>query len=215
MLSPFVNLYIKIRAKKEHKRLPSEYRQILSRVIGKYSDAGCRLVYAWFWDAGDAMPNASATIPGIILINSVWAYLLITGYDNEVVMDAFDMTICHELTHLDNDYLYIEPFTKESRFVYWVNEVHADFGGIVKAFDGDGVRGIKSLQYKYELIGNRDKDSRMHPSWQKRIEYVRSGIFDSHLIRKIADAVGCKDQDLIDKVCGHYASIEFINAGLQ
>ena len=131
MLSPFVNLYIKIRAKKEHIQLPDDYRQILSRVKGKYSDAGCRLVYAWFWDAGDAMPNASATIPGFILINSVWAYLLIAENDNEVVMDAFDMTICHELTHLDNDYLYIEPFTKESRFVYWVNEVHADFGGIV------------------------------------------------------------------------------------
>lgn len=40
-----------------------------------------KIRYSWFWSAGVHVPNASATIPGLILINAEWASRIILNRD--------------------------------------------------------------------------------------------------------------------------------------
>ena len=207
MICPFVDIYIRRKAQKEHYQLPDNYKQILFDAVSCYKETGIKTVYSWLWDAGCKIPNASSSIPGVVLINSEWAFLLVTHYKDESVVDAFKMTMGHEMTHKENDYLYVEPFSRAGKFVYWVNEVHADYGGIVKAFEGDVFRGIRSMKFKWNCKGARDRDLRTHPSWKRRIEFVSSSDFDCDLINRIAHITGCKDQELINRLCNHYDRI--------
>lgn len=127
------------------------------------------MAYLWIWDCGGRMPNASSTIPGIIMINAEWAAMLAIHSQEECVRDAFEMTIWHEMAHQEGDYFFLEPFSKSSRFVYWVNDVHADFRGIEKVFSGDVECGIRSLEFKLKCKKANDKDTHSHPPWKRRI----------------------------------------------
>lgn len=40
---------------------------------------------------------------------------------------------------------------KNEKFVYWVNEVNADFGGIVKASDGKINPALQAMEYKRKV----------------------------------------------------------------
>lgn len=207
MFSPLVERSIKRKARKNHQSLPGHYRQILSDAVSGYREEGYKVVYSWLWDAGGKVPNASSSIPGVILVNSQWAFLLVMHEGDGVITDAFKMTMGHELTHQENDYFFIEPFTNAGKFVYWVNEVHADYGGIVKAFDGDVLRGIRAMEFKRSCKGIRDKDHRTHPSWKNRIGFISDYDFDRNLIRTIAYMTGCEDMELVNRVCSYYNAI--------
>lgn len=118
MFSPLVERSIKRKARKNHQSLPGHYRQILSDAVSGYREEGYKVVYSWLWDAGGKVPNASSSIPGVILVNSHWAFLLVMHEGNGVITDAFKMTMGHEITHQQNDYFFIEPFTNAGKFVY-------------------------------------------------------------------------------------------------
>lgn len=101
----------------------------------------------------------------------------------------------------------MEPFTKNEKFVYWVNEVHADFGGIVKAFDGKLNPALRAMEYKRKSKIQEDRDTFTHPSWERRMYFVREFNFDEKLIREIASIVGCKNEQLIQMVSNHFEGI--------
>lgn len=208
MLSPVVDLYVRRKAKKEHRSLPENYKFILREFAEKYCTNKVKVHYLWFWDAGGRFPNASATIPGVILMNSVWASLLVEKYNDETIVDAFKMTIGHELTHLEHEFFYLEPFSKTQKFVDWINEVHADYGGIIKAFDGDVYRGVRALEFKEKFKCGRDNDGRSHPSWKRRIEFIKKFDFNANTIREVAGIVGCNNQKIINLICEYYDDIE-------
>ena len=210
-ITHIARLYIRIKYKKEHKKerrlLPDNYKLILQEFAEKSPANGARILYLWFWDYGGKYPNAAATIPGLIVINCAWALLLIDKCNDETTTDAFNMTVGHERTHQEKDYPYIRPFTKNQKFVNWINEIHADYGGIMKAFEGDVNRGINALEFKKNCKGDKDKDHRSHPSWKSRIDYmdhIKKNGFNANLIKQVAKDTGCKDQKLINKVCEHY-----------
>ena len=207
MISLLVGHYIRKKAKRRKNDLPLDYRKILSDVVVEYKKRGIRLVFSWIWAIGCKLPNASATIPGLILVNPEWAYQLVMHHDDELVTDAFKMTMGHEITHQKKDYSFFNLISKDERFVYWVNEVHADFGGIVWAFDGNMYKGLRVLEYKCSWNRESDKDSWMHPSWKRRIDFISNYDFDERLIRKIADITGVSNQKLIAQVVGYYEDI--------
>ena len=72
MISPFVKLYV-YRAlwRKNVKQMYSN--DILVREVALFNHWSGKIRYAWFWSAGTHVPNASATIPGVILVNAEWA----------------------------------------------------------------------------------------------------------------------------------------------
>lgn len=206
MLSCLVKQYIKKRAKASNQNCPKAIGDILEREVQEYATSKI-IVFSWLWDGGGKVPNASATIPGIIFINAEWAARIVLFPDDEDMHSAFQLTMGHEFTHQENDYFFLEPFTKNEKFVYWVNEVHADFGGIVKAFDGNINQGLRAMEYKRKSKIREDRDTFTHPSWERRMRFVSEFDFDANLIREIATIVGCKNEQLIDRVSSHFDGI--------
>lgn len=206
-ISVFVIWHIKSHAKKNKICLPSEFEDILEDAISTYKYSAKKIVFSWFMDGGRKVPNASATIPGIIVINAEWATRLVLYPNDEKMKAAFQLTMGHEFTHQENDYFFLEPFTKEEKFVYWVNEVHADFGGIVKVFEGSVEKGLRAMEYKKRYKNHKDKDSFTHPSWERRMNFIKEYDFNVNLIREIAGIVGCRNEKLIRRVEKHFDEI--------
>lgn len=82
------------------------------------------------------------------------------------------------------------------RFMNWINEIHADFGGTQKMADSSRQRLLASIKYEKNIHQSLDDD--FHPSWDRR-----------ELIDQIAKDAGCEDAKFIDKVknCGYYNDI--------
>ena len=124
-----------------------------------------KIVFSWFLDGISNHPNAMSVVPGIIAVNAEWAARLVL-FNSQEVKDAFRYTIGHEMTHQAGDYNYLEAFTVDKRFVNWVSEVHADYGGAVSAFNGDLNKAISAIDYKAKEI-KKDNDHQGHPSWKR------------------------------------------------
>lgn len=155
MINVFVKIYVY--RKLRNKKSLSEINNILSSELKKYNRCGKKVKYGWLWSAGVHVPNASATIPGLILINAEWAYRIVIDNDNCDMRNAFNMTIYHELTHQENDFFFPEICTPNSKFVNWINEVHADFGGVKKAFNGKRSVVKDAIDYKISCKKKRIK----------------------------------------------------------
>ena len=128
-------------------------------------------------------------------------------FDNEYADRAFKITLDHELTHKEDPFL---PYFLNVKFCAWVNELHADFGSVKKMFDGERCALLYAIDYKMTYRknkGKKDVDRYSHPSWARRKNYIQNYNFDDELIHKIAHDVKCKNQKLIDYVCGCYERI--------
>ena len=189
MVSPFVKAYVYVDAWK-HKRKIDGISDILIRELSLFDYWSGKFMYSWFWSAGVHVPNASATVPGLILINAEWASRLVLNQDNPHMHDAFALTIGHEITHQEKDFYYLDLFSADGKFINWVDEVHADFGG--------GQKGLDS----------KDKDTRSHPSWNRRIDYILHYDFNEELIDKIAFDCGCNNNKVITAVKNFFDVIE-------
>ena len=62
---------------------------------------------------------ASATIPGLILINAEWAARIVLYQKNQNMHDAFKLTVCHEITHQENDFSFFDFFTNGTVVVFY------------------------------------------------------------------------------------------------
>lgn len=202
MISSLVSAHIRRKAKKNNIRYLVDVDAQLEKVIKTIDLHENKIVFSWLFDAGSKTLNACALIPRIIIVNSEWAAHLAL-YRTEDVQNAFKVTLGHELTHKDNDFVFWEYFTRDKKFVNWVNEVHADFGAI-KKLNSNRDDLINALKYKRRCKGTGDKSSSSHPSWEQRIQYVEQFYFDEGLIRRIASDVGCTNDKLIINVCNHY-----------
>lgn len=206
MFSLVTKFHIRKRARTLGTSNRRNYRDVQAE-IQKVNYSDCRIVFSWLFDFGSNTLNACALLPGIIIFNSEWAAHLMLSRDEET-LNAFKATMGHELAHKDNDYVFWEFWTKDKKFVNWVNEVHADFGGAEKSFDLSRENQICALQYKLIYKGKRDKDTAGHPSWKRRLEYVTKHNFNEHLIELIAADTGCKNEKLVNNVKSHFSYIE-------
>lgn len=207
MVSPFVKAYVYIDARK-CKRKIAGISNILTRELRPFDYWKGKIRYFWFWSAGVRVPNASATIPGLILINAEWASKIVLNQDNSHMHDAFALTIGHEITHQEKDFYYFDLFSADGKFVNWIDEVHADFGGVQKGLDSDRSRALFAMKYKLSCKKKNDKDTRSHPSWNKRMDYIVNNDFNEVLINRIALDCGCNNDKLISAVKRYFDVIE-------
>lgn len=139
-----------------------------------------------------------------ILVCVSWA-IQILFYDSPETKNTFCITMGHELTHMDAN-SYMCPFRlKETdrRFIAWINEVYADFGGAMKGANGSREKLIEALKYKLKQrldAGETDIDQTDHPCMQRRINYAADFDFTVRLIHQIAADTDCKNEQLIHKV---------------
>lgn len=172
---------------------------------------GTSIHFTWFLDGPTRRPNAMSMWNGLILVNAEWAARLVL-YDDDEVREAFAFTMGHEMTHQAGDYSFFDLRGNGLRFVNWVSEVHADFGGAALAFDGRLEPAVRAIDYK-RAGKKKDADSLAHPSWLHRRKYVETGAFDAGLISRIASDCNCRNMVLIDKVNEFYQPIKLEGKG--
>lgn len=156
--------------------------------------------------------NATSIVPFSILFNYSWTNAIVNNYDkNEVLKIAFIQTLGHEISHKLCDKFFVCKNRQERIFHKWTREIYNDFYGCKLCNDSSKDKVITSCRYKEQY---RTKNScvsyncNSHPSWEKRIEYIKMGVFDEKLIYQIAKDTGCNNKILIHKVCEHYKRIE-------
>lgn len=64
------------------------------------------------------------------------------------------------------------------------------------------------MKYKLSCKKKKDRDTRSHPSWNKRINYIVNYDFNDDLIDKIAFECGCNNDKLITNVKNYFDVIE-------
>lgn len=110
----------------------------------------------------DKCLNGNAFFGKIVILNPEYATRLIL-YNDDGLQNAYNITIGHELTHKDKQLR--APFRlgkNHSKFIAWVNEVHADFGGTQKRANSDRNKLIKAIKYRL-AIKKEDKEDNIHP----------------------------------------------------
>ena len=205
MISPFIYHKIKKSAKDKNLTIPQNYEEILQRYksIGKVDKR--LIVFSWAMDAGENVLNASPKMPGCVLLNSAWAARVVL-YDNEDTINAFKITVGHELTHKDKEVRELLHLKINRKFIARVSEVHADFGAAQKMFCSNRNALLASIDYK-KLLKKVDNEDFRHPTWQRRKEYVLNYDFNEELIRIIANDVNCHNEKLIKRVVNFYDEI--------
>lgn len=206
MISYFVKFHVKRIANHKSLPIPKNLENTIRDRIPWELLGSVKLWFLWSMDTGSHTLNASATIPGLIILNSEWAAELALN-DNPEVDQAIKMTIGHELTHMNKDFCFVEFGTCDKKFVNWINEIHADFGAVQIAFQGNRKDGILAIRYKKDRKGRKDKSTYSHPSWAQREEYLNDFNFDEVLIRRIASDLGCKNERLINHLIQYYKEI--------
>lgn len=201
---------------KQKKMKVKDKINLLNKELEQFDQSSIKLRYDFIFMLGTTL-NATAILPKTIIINSAWIKKIIFDYDNPIMHDAFLMTINHEMTHKEkNHHSLLFKFKRicyslynlknDRKFFNWVDEVHADFGGINKAFDGNRNKAISIMEYK--LISKKtDEDTKSHPSWKKRITYVSNYDFNEKLIDKIANDCNCMNEKLISLMKNYYGNI--------
>lgn len=90
----------------------------------------------------------------------------------------------------------------DKSFIYQLDEVYADFNGILLMLDRDRERALNAINRKADFLNPENLNSSLkptHPSWDRRIFYVKNFDFNSTLIRWLAADTGCKNKELIQK----------------
>lgn len=145
-----------------------------------------------------------------IIATPRWAAQLVL-YNSTETKNAFLITLGHEFTHKEKDLFPFRLKVKNTLFVAYVNEFHADYNAAKRMFSSDKNSLLNSIEYKKkfkeDVLGEKDEDNSTHPSWgQKRI-FVENFQFGADLIRQIAEYTGCKNKRLINKAIKFYDEI--------
>ena len=207
MICKSTKKYIKKRAKKENIKIPDDYENILNKYCRIVEEMGYTLKFKKSLNFPSNKLNANAGFfkNSSIIVTPEWAARLVM-YSDEEVHNAFKITLGHELTHKDNDLCFFKYRVKYYKFIAHVNEVHADFGGAQKMANANRHILLNAIDYK-KSNKRVDKADSTHPSWEQRKYYAENYNFNEALIQQIAKDVGCKNRDIIDKVCNHYQEI--------
>lgn len=159
-------------------------------------------IYIYYFLLSPNKENANSSIPYIVRINSKWIIELINNYNNKELINAFKITIGHELGHKQKHINRLK-YLFDLRFLSWVQEVYCDFYGTDLMADGIKANLISSIIYKSKNK-NCNKCDSSHPSWNNRLEYAKTGIFNEKLINQIYEDSGCNNATLLDKVIDFY-----------
>ena len=205
MIHLLMRVAIHHQAKEQKAIIPDNYLEILQKYERMKCPKRMKIKFSWLFDIMPHILNSHVFFNKYIVMNSKWATRLLLCDDDET-NNAFNITVGHEITHTEDQFCPFKFGIKSIKFIAWVNEVQADFGGTEKMADGSREKLLASIEYKKKLhIDSSDTNS--HPSWDRREKYAREYDFDSELVRKIAEDVGFNDQKIIDRVCEHYKEI--------
>lgn len=200
---------LKEKSIKDNVVFPKNYDEVLQKYYEIAKKFGYNLSFNFnkIFESKDEL-NANAGLPFKffpILIFPEWTYRLICHFTEEIE-NAFLLTLGHEMTHKENDLFVFKHVGKNKKFFAYINEIHADFGGAKKLGNNNRENLIQALFYKKKNT-DVNKNTKSHPSWDKRIEYATNYNFNEELIRKIASDVKVTDEKIINIACHHFDDI--------
>lgn len=173
-----------------------------------------RIVFSFFKNDFSKYLNASANIPKRIIFSYEWAVQLVLS-DSKEVLNAFTITVGHELTHKRGNMRCIGT-KSDKQFINWINEVYCDFNASQLMCKGSRELLVRASKYKREMNAPRkkkhilrkpNKDSLTHPSWNQRVKYAENFNFDENLVREIASYLKYNNEKVIQMVCDYYDDI--------
>ena len=192
-------------AKELHKKVPDDYDIILKKALEHDYLKSHKIIFSWFPNHGSRFPTANTSLCNTIRVNAEYAARLVL-FNDEATWNSYYLSVGHELTHSFFDPWIINHHGKNKKFVSWVRELHADYGAAQKMSNSNREKLIQGLKYKAKLK-TIDEDSKSHPSWKRRIQYVSVFDFDDTLIKQVAKDVGCQNKKIIKKQCESYTYI--------
>lgn len=138
---------LKRRIEKRAKKLNIIIEKSIDEVLDKYEDMGNeKNISIHFFVLKETFTKellASLTWNKKMVLNPEWSIQLIL--DNKNAENAFLITLGHEITHKDGDFPNKGAHYKNKKFINWVNEVHADFGGAEKMVNSDRQKLVDSI----------------------------------------------------------------------
>lgn len=216
-----IKIHIIHRSKKLNKSIPNDIGSKIDEYENMFVPDNL-VKFSFIKDGFFVLLNGRATGVNGILLTPEWAARLLLD-NNDDTINAYLITIGHEMTHNEGDFSINGFQGKNKKFINWVNEVHADFGAAEKMVEYNRQKLIDSMQYKMDakkkpkckLLNNFIKkalnllhsDEYTHPTWETRLEYATNYNFDKELIEKIASETGCTNDALIKEICAYYKPI--------
>ncbi len=205
MIEPFLINHIYNKAKLLGKELSKDE---IKNTINQYNSLPQlkrnKILYDYIF-LGFSRLSASATIYQLIMISAKWIEDVVI-YHDEKILNAFILTLGHELAHKDGDFTKVYFNYNDRKFIHWVTEVHHDFSAAEKMACSSREKLLDAITYK--IIAKPDnKDAFSHPSWKNRKKYVLQYDFNDKLISEIASNTDCTNKKLIKDICDHYQPI--------
>lgn len=196
MITPFTFLYLKFCSEKSFLEIAAN--------LEKYEKIPqlCENKLIFFHDFLASSFNANASFPKIVIVNSIWAKELINNMDSTKTVNAFMITIGHEIGHKKKHINRLFHLCN-LKFLSWIQEVYCDFYSAMVMENSNRQKLLDAIEYKMKHKNIKGEDS-SHPSWKWRLEYSASYNFDAELIRKIYKDSECENQELLDKVIEFY-----------
>lgn len=135
------------------------------------------------WDPTPKPPNASASIPFLIILTGDWSFLADSSPDSKAYLYS---TLGHELAHKDKEPIY--SFCEFSHNLKnHVREIRADFCGLSFAMNYFEDRNfIIQSKYKYKVINTNNNVKTDHPSHEVRKQCMEK--FD-HFSREVIEYI--------------------------
>lgn len=186
---------------------PDNAAEILKKTMKYFKKKNINIFFSTFFHENQDYLNANAGYGRMpIALNAEWAaHIVLKGHKPEV-QNALLCTIGHELTHKDGD-LYPTFRKKNNKFIFWVNEMHADYGSAQKMVNSERIRLLSAMEYKLSQKKS-DTEGSDHPSWRKRIYYVKNfETFGDELINRVFSDTQCESEELLEKAKKHFQEI--------
>ena len=200
-----IKIYVLIMALQYHIKRYEDVNTILDKYENVIKAQCYELRFSFFYDFITTQESMCLTRTNVIVANPAWASKLIL-FNNSEIEDVFLITSGHEMTHIKKEFSYRHLKAENRKFVKWVNEVHADFGGAEKMAQSSKEKLINSISYKIRVKPN-NQESSTHPSWKQRMNYAKTGVFNKALIETIAEETGCTNNKLINEISKFYGDI--------
>ena len=201
----FIRMYVFIRALYCNVKTYEGINVVLDKYENIIKAKHCNFKFTFFYDCMTVQESMSLTRTKTIVANPAWAAKLVL-LNNSEIETVFLITSGHEMTHNEAEFSTSGFRGKNKKFINWVNEVHADFGGAEKMAQSSKEKLINSISYKIRVKPN-NQESSTHPSWKQRMNYAKTGVFNKALIETIAEQTGCTNNKLINDISKFYGEI--------